>query len=392
MGVGLTGRQETACQDLLRSSDLVNGWLRQKTKLHKLGDAIDRRLKGNNFQNLSTLFSWERRFVVLKEGFAYFYSSETARKATKVLDLGAFKSVQVEQLKAKDVAWPFRIVNYVTTRDVFLGASSQDDQQHWMAALQKGIDAAVAAGRKMEPPEPPTTPASGQNSEDEDEYDTIPDMNPEEKGPKGKGGGGGGGDCTEYELVPSKEQTIRGRPVPPAPVENRSDSGGSGPPKTKPKPFPVKPKPPLDAKLSQTPPPISARIQPVPRVTPKTPLSPAREAEDDVDVEYELEENLYTQALWMGESDKGIQLLRSMKEEGVFMIRQSTTGNGDQTLQVTVKGEVKKYKLIKEGGSYRMADGKSFDDIMDLLIYYQSHNIPNYETKLRKPYKQVSKR
>lgn len=40
---------------------------------------------------LRAFVSGERRFVVLKEGFVYFYSSETAKKATKVLDLGAFK-------------------------------------------------------------------------------------------------------------------------------------------------------------------------------------------------------------------------------------------------------------------------------------------------------------
>lgn len=406
VGVEITARQETACQDLLRSESLVSGWLRRKRKLHRLSESLDQKLNGgNNFENLSTLLPWERLFVVLKDGFAYFFNNEIAKRASKVVDLGSFDSVQkVDHIKAKDVAWPFKVVGIQEKKTIYLSASSQDDQQHWIEALKKAIDEAKAEGRRPQQQTTSSPMERSRTSVSSDDDDSIGDdyVDIEENLPKvddkearggGEGGGGGGGggkDCAEYEsqsgFMPSKEQKNRSRPMPPVPSDDVKCKANQRPtPATKPKPIIV------ENTISRTPP-NTAGSQPLPmKLT--NPGVRGEEAEDEGDnVQYEgFEESLYSQALWTKSAEEGVQLMRSFGEDGVFMIRQSSSGKEDQTLQVIAKGELKKYKIITEGGRCKMAGGMAFNDIVELLNYYQSHNIPNYDTKLKKPYKEMTK-
>lgn len=420
---------------------------------------------------------WSSKFVILRAGCVYIYSSETSTNYDRANSLFGFQDVlPCTSDVYKAGKWIFQVVDALKDQDrdrsMYFSASSESDMKEWIDVIQKEIcqgNLAVfspSSSHEKAKPKPsvnmrvmPRIPEElrekmrrsialekninicheGQESSsgsESDEHDPKPENKPKRPLPVPPVPLPSiPAPITKEEIaavkpfakpLPRPGVSEKPRPVPPKPPGQNppltsAKPAKQNPPVTSPKSGlqkPTNPVKPLPAQPSIFPKPSNANFKE--RMVPQPPglkelpqtsqdkfvgdyeggIVYADTAEDEYEIwvpgEEGMNDPLIKASYWTEEAEKALQVILSIDEDGVFLIRDASEGFESKTLMVCtseVEKNVRKYRITKDTShKYSLQLGKSgFQSLQELVQYYQKNSLPNRTVKLTKPYSEVWK-
>lgn len=432
-----------SCQDLLLKHDIVHsGYLRRRHFVNKVFDSLAK----------STLLpTWPNCYVVLRNGCLYIYDNERSKKTVKACSLYGFLHLHEcdESELPANISWAFKLASELdlNNRSFYFSAPTQTDMGKWIDCIQEQMNyannfrcareaasasswsrnpvssrpaAACLPVGKVKPKQssvdrpipPPIPPPRDLVYEQDDEnhsgsdYDEISVDDADEKKLQKNLPSNVKGNMLSQLKISDKPRALKE----PSKAAEHDDYMC---PVLSPA---VKPKPVLKKQQSELKLKPSAEITALRRTEE---ASMAMEAAgyygverdtgndtsqvDEETAEYSANEEyptftsprgtgletLIQKAYWFGESKEGEKLMRSLEDDGIYMIRASREA-GKETMMVRCGSEVRKFHImVPEDGRYSlMSTGPYFETMKSLIQFYKENNLPLplRETKLTQPY------
>ncbi|KAK3610458.1 hypothetical protein CHS0354_016646 [Potamilus streckersoni] len=403
------------CQELLEKSCSHFGWVRKRHSI--LNNSVTQKL-----------FNWPQVYVVLSEGCFYYFKNEKAKSASGQFSLYGYNSVlRASEISHKDAPWAFKLVHtHREFKSYFFSASCEKDMKKWMQSVKaemlransKNFSSYYMYGRNVTKPDKSDTELNNDKFYEDIEVNIYEDIG-KCKLPKNyskhcsvkRDDEESDDDSIDNDLVAQYNARIEDRPPMPLPDNCNYTNIDTRAPVPLPRPPDLEPPPSLQYKSIHKVK-TESDTNGQGEVTEDKPPLPGRKRGKNKDIEpivivqqietveipatnEEKEETLSSTDYWSaiyfndGTGDEASQIITSIAEDGVYLVRPNTQGEGQVLVVYSLtETKTKKFRIKKENGRYFLQkDGPSEKTVEALLNQYYDIFLPTIDLKLTLPYK-----